>query len=215
MEAADEARLCRSSRQEALLFGRRGRGGWVRAIFSRGTQCQGSARSRATRRSESPTIPTYLSKRRSPRSTTAIMRLALDYLQAARAKDPKNARVLNAFGVVYDKLGRFDLSARYYAQASAPDPNSPIVAKNMSYSRWLQGLFDPRPASSRIASAESQRIPLAKGKCDGVRAAPRDTKGRPGRTFCRLRRLNRLLELRSRCRHRARLAPGPREIISH
>ena len=26
-------------------------------------------------------------------------------------------RVLNAFGVVYDKLGRFDLSARYYDEA--------------------------------------------------------------------------------------------------
>ena len=45
--------------------------------------------------------------------------LALEYLQAARAQKPDDVRVLTAFGVVYDKLGRFDLSARYYAQASA------------------------------------------------------------------------------------------------
>ena len=37
---------------------------------------------------------------------------ALEYLQAAKAKDPRNVRALNALGVVYDKLGRFDLSAR-------------------------------------------------------------------------------------------------------
>ena len=40
---------------------------------------------------------------------------ALEYLQSAKARKPQDVRVLNAFGVVYDKLGRFDLSARYYA----------------------------------------------------------------------------------------------------
>src|SRR5258708_38929227 len=65
---------------------------------------------------------------------------ALNYLQEAKAKDPSNIKVLNALGVVYDKLGRFDLSARYYAQASAMDPQSRIVAENMGYSRVLQGL---------------------------------------------------------------------------
>ena len=110
---------------------------------------------------ESPTDSTFYQS-----AVTAINRrdyaTALDYLQAARAKQPNNVRVLNAFGVVYDKLGRFDLSARYYAQANALDPKSQIVAKNMSYSRWLQGIFDPQPASAQIASAESQTIPLAK-----------------------------------------------------
>src|ERR1019366_6633559 len=50
---------------------------------------------------------------------------ALDYLQEAKAREANNIKVLNALGVVYDKLGRFDLSARYYAQARAVDPNSP------------------------------------------------------------------------------------------
>jgi hypothetical protein len=110
---------------------------------------------------ESPTESTFYQS-----AVTAINRrdyaTALDYLQAARVKQPNNVRVLNAFGVVYDKLGRFDLSARYYAQANALDPKSQIVAKNMSYSRWLQGLFDPQSASSQIALAENQAIPLAK-----------------------------------------------------
>src|SRR5690242_16987240 len=64
---------------------------------------------------------------------------ALDLLQASRDKAPSDVRVMNAFGVVYDKLGRFDLSERYYAQAEALDPNSPIVRQNMAYSAMLKG----------------------------------------------------------------------------
>jgi len=63
---------------------------------------------------------------------------ALDLLQAARARKPDDARVLNAFGVVYDKLGRFDLSTRYYEQARRLDPASPVVAANITYSAELQ-----------------------------------------------------------------------------
>src|SRR5690349_1389137 len=63
---------------------------------------------------------------------------ALDYLQVARQKKPDDIRVLNAFGVVYDKLGRFDLSARYYAQAQKLDPKSTIVSANLAYSVRLQ-----------------------------------------------------------------------------
>src|SRR5436190_1338852 len=68
---------------------------------------------------------------------------ALEYLQAAKAKDPRNVKALNALGVVYDKLGRFDLSARYYAQARAVEPDSKIVAENMGYSSVLQRLINP------------------------------------------------------------------------
>jgi tetratricopeptide (TPR) repeat protein len=63
---------------------------------------------------------------------------ALDLLQAARDAKPDDVRTLNAFGVVYDKLGRFDLSARYYAEAKALDPTSPILANNMAYSASLR-----------------------------------------------------------------------------
>ncbi|HSV02900.1 MAG TPA: hypothetical protein VLI41_06805 [Phenylobacterium sp.] len=88
---------------------------------------------------------------------------ALDILQVARARTPNDPRILNAFGVVYDELGRFDLSARYYAQAQTADPNSKIVAENLGYSAVLQGAASsvalaaeaPRPApSSGTAAAQ-------------------------------------------------------------
>jgi len=85
---------------------------------------------------------------------------ALDYLQAAKTKDPRNVKALNALGVVYDKLGRFDLSARYYAQARAVEPDSKVVAENMGYSRVLQGLMNPAPPTA-VASIELPAEPIA------------------------------------------------------
>ncbi len=76
---------------------------------------------------------------------------ALDQLQAARERKPDDVRVLNAFGVVYDKLGRFDLSARYYGQAKALDPSSAIVEHNLAYSSELQGRLQPASASPVVA----------------------------------------------------------------
>ncbi|CAN7474223.1 tetratricopeptide repeat protein [Caulobacter sp. LjRoot300] len=65
--------------------------------------------------------------------------LALEVLQVAAVRAPADVRVLNAQAVIYDKLGRFDLSARYYARALAADPGSAIVAHNMAYSARLSG----------------------------------------------------------------------------
>ena len=61
--------------------------------------------------------------------------------------------MLNAFGVVYDKLGRFDLSARYYAQAKAIAPRSMIVLGNIAYSHALQGLANHEPVLSSAPPA--------------------------------------------------------------
>jgi len=63
---------------------------------------------------------------------------ALELLQMARQHNAGDVRVLNAMGVVYDKLGRFDLSRRYYAEAAKADPSSPIVQANIAYSQRLQ-----------------------------------------------------------------------------
>jgi hypothetical protein len=82
---------------------------------------------------------------------------ALDLLQAARARNPNDPRVLNAFGVVYDKLGRFDLSSRYYAQAEALDPGSPIVANNRAYSRLMQS--KGASATPAVAFAQAGAVP--------------------------------------------------------
>lgn len=64
--------------------------------------------------------------------------LALERLQLARERSPQDVRVLNALGVIYDKLGRFDLSARFYAEASAAAPDSPVVTANLAYSNLMQ-----------------------------------------------------------------------------
>ena len=97
---------------------------------------------------------------------------ALERLQAARARKADDVRVLNAFAVVYDKLGRFDLSARYYAQAKTLDPGSPILANNIGYSAamqagaaappvWQAGASPPsRARASEIASASPPVIRL-------------------------------------------------------
>jgi hypothetical protein len=84
---------------------------------------------------------------------------ALDLLQAARALKPNDVRVLNAFGVVYDKLGRFDLSARYYAEALALDPGSPVLANNMAWSVALRERSDP--ASPEAGSTQLASLPAA------------------------------------------------------
>jgi hypothetical protein len=82
---------------------------------------------------------------------------ALEYLQQAKERNAKDARVLNALGVVYDKLGRFDLSARYYAEAVAADPQSRIVAANLTYSHALQAMMAGGPIAS------SQPVSVADG----------------------------------------------------
>lgn len=64
---------------------------------------------------------------------------AIALLQVARDAKPGDARVLTAMAVVYDKLGRFDLSDRYYAQAEKADPGSRIVAMDEKYSMILRG----------------------------------------------------------------------------
>ena len=78
---------------------------------------------------------------------------ALDLLQIAAAAAPGDVRVLNAQGVVYDALGRFDLSGRYYARALQADPNSAIVANNIAYSARLRGLRASSPTLQAIAPA--------------------------------------------------------------
>lgn len=94
-------------------------------------------------------------------ATSAIARRdyagALEMLQGARAYKPDDVRVLNAFAVVYDKLGRFDLSARYYEQAERLDPGSQVLARNMAYSASLQTrLAAPAYAAAQPAPARSQ-----------------------------------------------------------
>ncbi|MGZ3276949.1 MAG: LytR C-terminal domain-containing protein [Caulobacteraceae bacterium] len=84
---------------------------------------------------------------------------ALDFLQTARAIAPEDVRVINAFGVVYDKLGRFDLSRRYYAEAKTLEPASKILENNLAYSERLQGLSHEPMAFASASAPESKLSP--------------------------------------------------------
>lgn len=97
---------------------------------------------------------------------------ALDLLQAARATKPDDVRVLNAFAVVYDKLGRFDLSARYYEQAQRLDPASPVLARNIAYSATLQTRVAAPPSYALAAAAAGPRPEAAAGVAPALAARP-------------------------------------------
>lgn len=95
--------------------------------------------------------------------------LALEVLQIAAARAPADVRVLNAQAVVYDKLGRFDLSARYYARALAADPTSSIVAHNMAYSARMSGRAVPDGAPLLAAGSPDRLGAAAGGGVSGMR----------------------------------------------
>jgi hypothetical protein len=108
---------------------------------------------------------------------------ALDLLQVARARKPDDVKVLNAFGVVYDKLGRFDLSARYYAQAKALDAASPILAANIAYSAELQhraeapqlAMIPPAPAPAVMPGPAPVLAMVAPAPAPSAMAPPTPT----------------------------------------
>ncbi|MGH7025055.1 MAG: tetratricopeptide repeat protein, partial [Caulobacteraceae bacterium] len=95
---------------------------------------------------------------------------AIGLLQVARDARPNDPRVLTAMGVVYDKLGRFDLSDRYYDQAEKADPGSRIVAMDRRYSMFLRnaGKFGDQTG---VALAEGE-TPAAIGATNAPRLAP-------------------------------------------
>lgn len=99
---------------------------------------------------------------------------ALELLQRARQGKAADVRVLNALGVVYDKLGRFDLSRRYYAEAAAADPTSNIVQSNIAYSERLRDQ-GPRGEIQLAAAPILKVLPtsVAKPKAAVQPAVPR------------------------------------------
>ena len=58
---------------------------------------------------------------------------------------------LNGLAASYDRLGRYDLSARYYGRALTIEPQSAQTLNNMGYSYLLQERFDLAVAYLRDA----------------------------------------------------------------
>ena len=87
--------------------------------------------------------------------------LAIDLLQTARSDGEADPRILNGLGVVYDKLQRFDLSARYYDLAEKADPGSRVVEENRRYSKLLQTHAADMQAGGPVRLARADPAPAA------------------------------------------------------
>ena len=101
--------------------------------------------------------------------------MALDALQTAQEARPNDPRVLTAMGVVYDKLGRFDLSNRYYDLAEAADPGSKIVATDRRYSLLLQQRGLGNDAGAAVMLASTGGAPGPAEAVEALRPAPPPT----------------------------------------
>jgi Flp pilus assembly protein TadD len=105
---------------------------------------------------------------------------AIGLLQIAREAHPADPRVLTAMGVVYDKLGRFDLSDRYYDQAEKADPGSRIVAQDRQYSMFLRSagkVGSPGVALAQAAPVPARSAPARSAPAVATRPAPKPATG--------------------------------------
>lgn len=81
--------------------------------------------------------------------------VAAQAFQAALFADGSSTKVLNALAVTYDKLGRYDLSDRYYERALALNSSDPQTVNNLAVSLAQRGA--PDLAVKVLADAQSQR----------------------------------------------------------
>ncbi|RST29692.1 tetratricopeptide repeat protein [Sphingomonas ginkgonis] len=65
--------------------------------------------------------------------------LALEAFRKGLREDPTSVDALNGMAACYDRMGRFDLSRRYYEDALAIAPGDPRLYRNLALSLTLQG----------------------------------------------------------------------------
>ncbi|HEY0625775.1 MAG TPA: LytR C-terminal domain-containing protein [Allosphingosinicella sp.] len=68
--------------------------------------------------------------------------LALENFRKAARQSPESIDALNGIAASYDRMGRFDLSRRYYEEALALGPGDPKTRHNFAVSLRMQGLHD-------------------------------------------------------------------------
>ena len=83
------------------------------------------------------------------------MGLAVLHFQAALVEQPESVEALNGLGATFDRLGRYDLSARAYARALDLAPDDVQTLNNLGYSYLLQGRHELAVAYLRAAAALS------------------------------------------------------------
>lgn len=91
--------------------------------------------------------------------------LALEGFRKALREDDSSVDAMNGIAACYDRMGRFDLSRRYYEMALATAPGDPRLYANLALSLDLQGRRDEAASvraemGSRIAAAKSVSAPL-------------------------------------------------------
>jgi hypothetical protein len=71
--------------------------------------------------------------------------MASEIYRAVLRHRPKDTAALNGLAACYDRMGRFELSRRYYEEALAVDPSSPTTRHNFALSLKMQGLESDIP----------------------------------------------------------------------
>lgn len=106
--------------------------------------------------------------------------LAIDAFRRALRADPNSIDSLNGLGVAYDRIGRFDLSRRYYEQALGLDPNSAMVLHNLGYSLALQGREPEGRELMARAAAANDSVVAAKARQNLVELGSRQPSAAKG-----------------------------------
>jgi hypothetical protein len=88
---------------------------------------------------------------------------ALELFHGARRAGPEDVRVLNGLAVIYDRLGRFDLSANYYDRARDLDPGSPVLQANLALSNDMRAR-QAQPTSRQVAQRAAEMVPATQDK---------------------------------------------------
>jgi len=64
--------------------------------------------------------------------------LAIASFSADVRRDPTAVNSLNGLAIAYDRIGRSDIAERYFAQALAIEPGSPVTLNNLAYLRMAK-----------------------------------------------------------------------------
>jgi hypothetical protein len=83
--------------------------------------------------------------------------LAIDGFRKAVRRSPESVDAMNGLAVAYDRLGRFDLSRRFYELALAAQPSNAKVRNNLAISLKMQG----RNEEAAALRAESTGVQVA------------------------------------------------------
>lgn len=92
--------------------------------------------------------------------------LAIDAFRRASRAQPDSIDALNGLAVAYDRIGRYDLSRRYYEAALGREPTSAMLLHNLGYSLALQGKRDEGRALIEKALASGDAAVLARGRAN-------------------------------------------------